>query len=182
MNITFITGNQHKADYLAKWLDMPIRHQKIDLDELQSLDLREIAAHKAHQAYDKIQTTVLVEDGALTFLAMGRLPGPLVKWFIEEIGNDGLCKMVSNFEDRSAVATLCYALFDGKELHFFEGSVHGKVSEQPRGDNGFGWNPIFIPNGSDKTYAEMTDDELKPFSFRAQAIQKLAEFLKNEQT
>jgi len=81
-DIEFITGNQHKADYLAKWLGMPINHQKVDLTEIQSLDLHEVVEHKVREAYRIIQKSVLVEDVSLTFHALGRLPGTLVKWFL----------------------------------------------------------------------------------------------------
>lgn len=180
-DITFITGNQNKADYLAKWLDMPIAHQKVELDELQSLDPHTIAEHKVRQAYAVVKKPVLVEDVALTFHALGRLPGTLVKWFLEEVGNDGLCKLLVNQQDRSATASIVYALFDGRDVKYFEAAQSGLVAEAPRGDLGFGWNAVFIPEGAVKTYAEMTDDELKPYSFRAQAIEKLKAYLTNQQ-
>jgi XTP/dITP diphosphohydrolase len=65
-------------------------------------------------------------------------------------------------------------------MHFFENDVHGEVAPEPRGKYGFGWNAIFIPDGLDKTYAEMTDDEVRPFSVRAQAIDKIREFLQQQ--
>ena len=68
-NITFITGNQDKADYLAKYLGLPVKHIKLDLDEIQSLDLSSIVEHKVRQAYDKIKTPVIVEDVSLEFTA-----------------------------------------------------------------------------------------------------------------
>lgn len=178
-DLVFITGNQHKADYLAKWLDMPIRHHKLDLDELQSLDLRTVVEHKVRQAYDKLKQPVLVEDVALTFTDMGRLPGTLIKWFLEELGTEGLCNMANGLKDRRAVASICYALYDGEQLHFFENHISGVIAPAPRGDLGFGWNPVFQPDGSDKTYGEMTDDELRPFSVRAHAIDKLHNFLQD---
>ena len=73
-SITFITGNQKKADYLAKYLGLEVLHEKVDLDELQSLDLREIVEHKVRQAYEKVGKPVIVEDVSLTFTALGRLP------------------------------------------------------------------------------------------------------------
>ena len=73
-SITFITGNQKKADYLAKYLGLEVLHEKVDLDELQSLDLREIVEHKVRQAYKKVGKPVIVEDVSLTFTALGRLP------------------------------------------------------------------------------------------------------------
>lgn len=172
-SLIFITGNQNKADQLAKWLGQPVAHEKVDVDELQSLDSRVVAEHKVRQAYERLKRPVLVEDVALTFTAMGHLPGTLIKWFIEEMGNEGLCKLADSLEHRKATAAICYAYYDGTQVRFFESVVEGEVADRPRGQEGFGWNPIFIPKGSAKTYAEMTDDEVAPFSMRAQAIQDL---------
>jgi non-canonical purine NTP pyrophosphatase (RdgB/HAM1 family) len=177
MDPVFITGNQHKADHLARLLGRPVRHHKVDLDEIQSLDLREVAAHKARQAYDILKEPTLVEDVALTFTAMGRLPGTLVKWFLAEIGTEGLCRIADNLQHRGATASTCYVLYDGKQMHYFDAHVEGSVSAEPRGERGFGWDPVFIPSGSTKTYAEMTLDETKPFSVRSRAVEKLRAYL-----
>lgn len=183
-DLIFITGNQAKADYLAKWLGHPVEHQKVDLAELQSIDPREVAEHKVKEAYKVVKRPVLVEDVHFSFEALGgRLPGTLVKWFLEEVGTEGLIKMLEGFDDRRATAGITYALFDGRVVHFFEATVAGVVLDAPRVNDNEGWhgskswNSIFIPDGSDKTYAEMTDDELKPFSHRGKAIQKLQAFL-----
>lgn len=184
MDLIFITGNQAKADYLSKWLGHPVEHQKVDLDELQSLDPLEVVEHKVRAAYKIVQRPVLVEDVHFSFEALGgKLPGTLVKWFLEEIGVEGLLKMLQGFDDRRATAGITYALYDGQTVHFFEATVPGVVPREPRVNDSEGWhsskswNSIFVPDGSDKTYAEMTDEELKPFSHRAKAIQKLQAFL-----
>ncbi len=78
-SVTFITGNQSKADYLAKYLGHPVEHVKLDLDEIQSLDLKVIVEHKVRQAYMKIKTPVLVEDVGLYCEALGGLPGPFMR-------------------------------------------------------------------------------------------------------
>lgn len=173
----FITGNQHKADYLRKWLKMPVEHHKLDLEEIQSLDLRAIAEHKARQAYAILQKPVLVEDVGLTFDAMGRLPGPLVKWFLEDMGVEGMCELANKLPHQKARAAIMYAYYDGADVVFFGNEVTGHIAPEPRGTHGFGWNSIFIPHTSGKTYAEMTDDEVRPHSVRAQIIEKLRAFL-----
>ncbi len=178
-NLTFITGNQHKADYLAKWLGIELPHTKLDLTEIQSLDLKAVATHKAEAAYAQLGTPVLIEDVALTFHALGGLPGTLVKWFLEELGPAGLCKMLCGYVDRSATASIMYTLYDGKSAHYFEAHVQGSVAPEPRGSHGFGWNPVFIPAGFTKTYGEMTDEEVRPVNFRAQAIEKLKVYLQS---
>lgn len=177
MSFVFITGNQHKADLLAKWLGEPIEHHKVDLDEIQSLDLRKVAEHKVRQAYDLLGKTVLIEDVSLTLPAAGKLPGPLIKWFLEELGVEGLARFADGLKNRDAVASICYALYDGKTVTFFEHAVRGQIARTPRGEHGFGWNSIFIPDGSNKTYAEMDDDAIRPFSHRAPAVEKLKRYL-----
>lgn len=172
----FITSNQYKADYLAKWLGMPVSHQKLDIDEIQSLDLRQVAEHKARQAYDIIKKPVLVEDVSLIFTAMGRLPGTLVRWFLEELDVEGLCRLGNTYEDKRAEASIVYALYDGRTLQLFEGQKSGRISPGPSGD-GFGWNNLFIPDGWDKTYGEMTEEEFKESSHRYFAIVKLRNYL-----
>ncbi|MGH7158194.1 MAG: non-canonical purine NTP pyrophosphatase [Candidatus Saccharimonadales bacterium] len=175
--LTFITGNQRKADYLAKWLDWPVTHHKLDLDEIQSLNSHTVAEHKVRQAYGILKSPVLVEDTSLVFTAMGRLPGTFIKWFLEELGNEGLCKVADTLPHRSAVARVTYAYCSGDSVHFFEGSTEGNIAAKPRGAHGMGWDPVFIPNGSDKTFAEMSDHDKKRFSPRAKAHKHLHDFL-----
>lgn len=180
MRITFITGNPGKAAYVAHALGGLVDHHKLDLDEIQSLDQREVVEHKVRQAYDILKTPVLVEDVALTFHAFGRLPGPLIKWFIGELGNAGVCDLLTKEHDRAATASICYALYDGKDMRFFEGSMPGRIADAPRGDNGFGWDQIFIKDGDTKTRAELTDEEEKASSMRRLPLQQLKELIERE--
>lgn len=176
-DIVFITGNQHKAEYLAKWLGMPLEHRKVEQDEIQSLDLKEVVSHKARQAYAAVQQPVLVEDVALTFTALGRLPGTFIKWFLEELGLDGLCKLAARLEHQGAECAIMYALYDGRDMHYFEGRQSGTIAEQPHGDGGFGWNAVFIPDGSNQTYGEMDEAAFKHWNIRAHAIDELRRYL-----
>ena len=124
-DLTFITGNISKAEQLSRHLAHPVKHIKLDIPEIQSLDLHEVVEFKAKEAYKQINSTVLVEDTSLTFNALAKLPGPLIKWFLTELGNDGLCKILNSYTDRSAVAHVCFGLYDGKELKIFEGKKNG---------------------------------------------------------
>jgi inosine triphosphate pyrophosphatase len=178
MSVTFITGNAKKAEFLSKHLGLDLGHQKIELDELQSLDLREITEHKVKQAFEIVKNPVLVEDIAFSISALGGLPGPFIKWFIQEVGYDGLCRLADPDPDRRAVTSVCYAFFDGKILEFFEGDLQGTMPEHPRGDDGFGWNCVFIPEGQAKTNAEMSEAETEKYSLRTTTVYpKLKEFL-----
>ncbi|HUC87477.1 MAG TPA: non-canonical purine NTP pyrophosphatase [Candidatus Saccharimonadales bacterium] len=180
LDITFVTGNAAKAEQLQRYLKLPIEHTKLDLEEIQSLDLEEVVAHKATAAFKLIGSPVLIEDTALTFQALGRLPGPLIKWFLSELGNEGLCKFLDGYQDRTATATVLYGLYDGTRLRTFAGEVEGSIADRPRGVEGFGWNPIFMPKGSDKTWAEMTVAEQRHSSMRRIALEKLEAELSSE--
>jgi len=179
MELTFITGNASKAEQLGMHLERPVAHRKLDLPEIQALDLREVVEHKAKEAHKQIGGTVLVEDTSLTFKALGRLPGPLIKWFLTELDNDGLCKILNGYEDRSALAECIFGLYDGKTLQMFEGSAPGSIALSPRGERDFGWDPVFIPDGNGKTWGEMDSEEQKETSMRRIALKKLEVYLKS---
>ncbi|MDP3948692.1 MAG: non-canonical purine NTP pyrophosphatase [bacterium] len=177
-SITFITGNAAKAKQLKWHLGRETLHKKLDLPEIQSLNLREIVERKAKDAYEIIKSPVLVEDTSLVFKALGKLPGPLIKWFYEELGNEGICRIFAGQRNKSFIAEVCFGLYDGKELKTFSGKVYGTVAAKPRGKSGFGWDPIFIPKGYKKTWGEMSTEEQKKTSMRRIALKKLEIFLK----
>lgn len=169
-DVTFITGNQNKADYLAKFLDLPIKHQKVDLDELQSLDLRTIVEHKVRQAYEVVKSPVIVEDVSLEFGALGRFPGTFIKFLVDEVPFETICRMLDGLP-RGATARCIFGYYDGNEVVLFEGSLKGSISNEPAGENGFGWDKIFIPEGYSITRAEMDEEDdkktytiIKPFA------------------
>ncbi len=176
--LTFITGNAGKAKYLSDYFHIPVDHKKLDLVEIQSLDLKEVVEDKAKRAYEIIKAPVIVEDVSLTFTGMKKLPGPLIKWFLETLGNDGLIGLVNGLDTRDALAEVEFAICDDNGVHTFGGSMEGTISNTPRGEMGFGWDPIFIPKGYDKTWAEMSDDEKHATSMRKIALEKMAEYLK----
>lgn len=158
----FITGNQHKADYLSRTLGIELEHHKLDLDEIQSPDPSVVVEHKVRQAYQMIQRPVLVEDTSLVFNAMYPLPGTFVKFFVEaEDGLENMCRMLDGFTDRSAYATAMYAYYDGVTLALFGGQLDGIITAgEPRGEGGYGWDKIFEPNGyGGRTRAELTQKE-----------------------
>lgn len=136
-DITFITGNQAKADYLAKYLGFPVKHVKVDLDEIQSLDLRQIVEHKVKAAYQKIKAPVIVEDVSLEFEALNGLPGPFIRYFIDRLPLETICGLVGGMT-RKAVARCVFGYFDGIDLKLFEGKLEGEIAAAPAGDRGFG--------------------------------------------
>ncbi len=179
MKPVYVTGNPHKARLFNQMVNMELDHEKANIDELQSLDLLEIVEHKAKSAYELLKRPVIVEDTQLMFHAMGKLPGPLIKWFLEELGADKLCKILDPFEDRHATAGAAIAYYDGRSLQIFESSLGGEISNGPRGDSGFGWNVIFIPEGSDKTFGELEEKEFIKYYKKVKPFDQLASYLRS---
>lgn len=178
----FITGNQSKADYLSRQLGVELQHQKVDLDELQSTDLHVIVEHKLKQAYKICNMPVLVEDVSLVFNALGELPGPYIKWFVEYAGDEACCKMLDGFDDRSAIIRCTFGYYDGQRMEFFDSELPGTIAHTPSGDNGFGFDRFFINEGYDVTRAAMSQEEnertyaelMKPFAKVRDFIQSLS--------
>lgn len=176
--ITFVTGNAKKAEYLSRFCGFPFAYEALNLPEIQSLSGEEVAEDKARRAYALLARPVLVEDVSLTFHAFGKLPGPLIKWFLESLGNGGMCRLLDGYSDRSASARVTYVLCDESGAHTFSGETEGAIAPSPRGESNFGWDPIFIPRGSAKTFAEMTPEEKHDSSMRAPALLLLMRFLR----
>ena len=134
-------------------------------------------AHKLTEANKKYERTLFCEDTSLELECLGGLPGPYIKWFIGSIGIEGLSELALKYENTAATAkaTIGYSDENNKQ-HFFVGEVVGTIVS-PRGDTSFGWDPIFLPDGHEKTYGEMSREEKNSVSHRRQALEKLKVFL-----
>ena len=175
-SITFITGNQNKADYLAKYLGFPVKHIKLDLDEIQSLDLKEIVDHKVRQAYEEVQGPVIVEDVSLEFEALNGLPGPFIRFFIEQVPFETLCSLVDG-RSRKATGRCVFGYYDGHESKMFEGKLEGEIATTPAGKTGFGWDQIFIPDGYSCTRASLNEEEYQKVYLKIRPLVELKAFL-----
>lgn len=181
-SLTFITGNPKKAEQLSRYLSFSVAHTNLDIPEIQSLDLEEVATEKAKAAYTLLGTPVLVEDTALTFEALNGLPGTLIKWFLHSVGTKGLPKLLLGYDNKAATAQTCFALCDENGVHLFLGTRKGRVSDIPKGETDFGWNPIFIPEGAKLTWAEMDFAQQSETSMRRLAVEKLQAYLETHYT
>ncbi|KAJ5193755.1 Ham1-like protein, partial [Penicillium cf. griseofulvum] len=175
--LNFITGNQNKLrevrDILGKVIE--VDNQEVDVPEIQGT-IEEIAKEKARRAAEAINGPALTEDTALEFHALKGLPGPYIKFFMENVGHEGLNKMLDGFEDRTAeaVCTFAFCRGPGEEPIVFQGRTEGTIV-RPRGPAKFGWDAIFEYNG--KTYAEMDKEEKNNVSHRGKALVKLQHWL-----
>jgi len=174
----FATKNINKLREVNEILGHSLKQIVVELYEPQGLDVAEIIHEKAEDAFRKTGKFVLVEDTSLEFSAWNGLPGALIKWFLETVGNEGLLKMFAGVENRRAVAKTAVGFFDGSKAHVFVGKIEGTISKTIRGSSGFGWDPIFIPDGFDKSFAEMTSEEKNVVSMRRHALENMKVSLK----
>lgn len=177
--VVFVTGNQHKAEKFSSYMGADIAHAPADLDEIQTLDMRELVEHKVKQAYQQIGKPVLVEDVGFSCRALGELPGPFVKFFVDE-GVEKICRMLDGFEDRRAKAQCVFGYYDGDDIRYFEGSIEGVIAQNPRGDNGYGFDRAFIPDGfGDRTAAELNEQEYEQYYKTIKPLEGVKRFLQS---
>ena len=176
-SIHFVTSNPNKLRELSNLLQIELLHLDLDLMEIQTSDLKLLVENKLSQAWMGLQNPVIVEDTSLYFEAWGNLPGPLVKLFVKDLGAEGMYRSLQNFEDFRAKAVCCLGYTsDGVNLHMFEGEVRGQIVA-PRGSSGFGWDPIFNPEGSTSTFAELDEVEKGKYSPRGRSASRFRAFL-----
>jgi len=176
MNLYFITGNKNKFEEVKSILPN-VEQLDIDLPEIQDIDAKVIIKAKLLEALKHKDGEFIVEDTSLYLDCLGGLPGPLIKWFMKTIGNEGLYNLVEKLGNKKAEAkTIIGYAKTSDEIHYFEGCIKGEIV-LPRGNSGFGWDPIFQPNEFDKSFAELTQEEKNNISMRRVAVNKLKEHM-----
>lgn len=174
MKLVFVTGNDNKAREAAMILGHEIERVKLDVEELQSMDLRAVVEHKARQAYAQLKKPVMVEDVSLEIKKWNGFPGPFIKWLHERMGYDELCSILG--EDRRADWKVMYGYYDGEKCVTADACVSGTIAERPR-IGGWGFDVIFIPDGQTKTMGELGPEGKIPYSARVKALNALRHLL-----
>lgn len=188
MELVFVTANVHKAAEVQKVVSNTIKILSLkDLncndDIAETADtFRGNALLKAQHVYNKYNKNCFADDSGLEVEALNNEPGVFSARYAgepksDEKNTEKLLKNLVGIENRKACfRTVIALILDGKE-YFFEGKIEGQISLQPTGTNGFGYDPVFIPNGYSKTFAQMTSDEKNQISHRAKAVAMMNEFL-----
>lgn len=179
MDIVFVTSNKNKvreARMILNGSGIRLKVVPEELDEIQSLDVKAVAADKARRAYDMTKMRIIVEDTGFFLECWNGFPGALAKHMQMTIGNKGIAALVSK-NNRNAYSETAVAYCDGHTTKLFSGRVAGSISEEARGTEGFGWDFIFIPKGESRTFAELGMAEKNRLSARAVAFRKLRDYL-----
>jgi XTP/dITP diphosphohydrolase len=175
--IYFVTGNKGKLKEAEAILDFKLKSVTLDLNEIQSLDIKEVVKQKALDAFDVLQKPLIVDDGGVYFEAWNGFPGPLVKYIDEAGGVDLILKMLKGERNRNILLRSAVGYHDGKRVHAFVGEIKAKIAKIPRGSNGWSWDCIFIPEPYKYTFAELTEKEKSLVSHRKMAFEKLKSYI-----
>lgn len=146
----------------------------------------ENATIKAKYYYNHFKLPVLCDDSGLVVNALNGEPGIYSARYASKSVNQDFENMkkllgkLKNIKNRDAYFNCTIVYYDGNNFKNTNGKLEGVIIDTPKGDNGFGYDPIFVPNGYDKTLAEMTSDEKNKISHRHNALMKMSNFIKNE--
>jgi len=183
VEIRFVTGNQGKVNEIRRWLE-PYgfgvvmdndRFVEVQADTLETVIIEGMGELLERRGRDE---WFMKDDSGLFIDSLGGFPGVYSAYVQGTIGNGGILTLMENVKDRRAVFRTVIGLnVPGKGLSVFRGECRGAISVSERGDMGFGYDPIFIPDGRKETFAEMSTDEKNMMSHRIDAVRKMREFL-----
>lgn len=178
--LTFVTHNKSKfleASSLLSKYGIALAMASQNKVEIQSLSIEEVAIYAAIEAYQHIRRPLIVEDTGLFIHSLNGFPGSLSSFVYNTIGIEGILALLKEKSDRAAFFETTVAYFDGKQLKTFKGKVKGIILDEPRGEKGFGFDPIFSPSGRyPVSFAQMSLEEKNSISHRARAFRKFAEW------
>ena len=175
---TFVTGNRNKLAEARRLCGHRLEAAALDLPEIQSLDLAAVLEAKAKEAFRRLARPVIVEETGLELAAMNGFPGPLVKWMLEAVGAAGVARVAVALGDGAARARCMLLYYDGERRYPAEGATAGRLVLPPRGDSGFGWDPVFQPEGEERTYGEMAAADKDRLGHRGRAWRALLPLLR----
>lgn len=178
--LRFVTSNVHKfheAERILKEFNIIIQHADIPYQEIRAERLEDIAADSALRLKMRLPPPYFVEDTGLFIEALNGFPGPFSGWVLKKIGLEGILKLMKGRGERRAIFRTAVALFNGKEVRVFVGEVYGTITNEIKGRSGFGYDPIFVPEGYGKTFAELGERK-NTISHRRKALEKMVGYVR----
>ncbi|MFT6071015.1 MAG: XTP/dITP diphosphohydrolase [Bacteriovoracaceae bacterium] len=179
--VYFVSRNHGKIEETVKLLEpfgIIAKPFEKKIEELQTDDMSLIVKDKLYKAFEMTRRPILVEHTGLELSELNGFPGGLTQIFWKKITSDE--SDLENFtklfgqNSQTVIARSYVGFCDGKKTFFYEGSINGTVSSEPRGSDGFQWDMIFIPEGQSLTFAEMGQDEKNKISMRKKALESFA--------
>ena len=186
--LVFATQNQGKLEELKGLIAekvhlISLNELNFDEDIPETTGTLEGNAHqKASTIYKRFGKPCFSDDSGLFVNALDGAPGVDSAHYSGSRDNEKnialLLSNLSHFKDRSACFKTVFCLITHDNTYYFEGIVNGHIADRPKGNNGFGYDPIFVPEGHDQTFGELDKEIKKSLSHRARATQSLIEFLR----
>ncbi len=180
--ISFVTSNKGKVREFEQILQGVASVKQLDIDypEMRADDPVEISMQAASALANELCKPIVVEDSGLFISALNDFPGTCSAYIHKRIGLPGILRLLEGVSERGCAYKSAVGYCEpGSDPIAFVGEERGKIALGERGSNGFGHDPIFIPEGSSSTYGEMSDVEEKKM-FRRRAVKQLLEFLKSK--
>jgi XTP/dITP diphosphohydrolase len=171
-DLLFVSSNIHKfteTEKILKSFGISIQFFKLNLEEIQSNSIKQIAIKKAQNAFSKCKKPLIIEDDGLNIDSLDGFPGPYSSYVQKTIGNKGILNLLKYNRGAKFVSTITYC--DKYGLESFEGKLDGTISKSQKG-KGWGYDPIFIPKNMQKTFAQL--DEKNIISHRYKALKKFS--------
>ena len=181
MKLVFVTGNKgkaHEAQTALAPLGIEVEARDLKPVEIQGDALEEIARAKCEVLAGKVEGPFIVDDGGLFVHALKDFPGQYSAFILRTLGVPGILKLMEGVEDRRARFAAVVAYHDGKDVRVFPGRCDGRLAHAPRSTgHGFGFDPIFVPDGEEKTFAELPAEAKNRMSHRGRALAGLVAHL-----
>lgn len=179
--LVFVTGNKgkaHEAREALAPLGIEVEQRDLNPVEIQGDTLEEISRAKCEVLAGKVGAPFIVDDGGLFVRALREFPGQYSAFVLKTLGVPGILKLMEGVEDRRAHFAAVVSYHDGARVHSFAGRCDGALTTAPRSTgHGFGYDPIFVPEGQEKTFAELPADYKNRFSHRGRALAGLLDHL-----
>ena len=176
--IIFVSTNRGKARearFILEKFGLSVEVAQIDKVEIQANTSEKIACESARELLPRMSREFIVEDAGLYVASLSGFPGPYSHYVLETIGCDGVLRLLGPTAPREAYfeSAIAYSDIDG-HVKTFLGRVNGTISLEIRGSEGFGFDPIFIPSGGTKTFAEVGLSEKSEISHRRRSLEAFA--------
>ncbi|MBD3249878.1 RdgB/HAM1 family non-canonical purine NTP pyrophosphatase [Candidatus Woesearchaeota archaeon] len=180
MKINLVTGNKNKVGEYKRLFSeegIEVEHLEIDYPELRHDSFEEITKEAAERVSDETGKVVVLEDGGFFVESLDGFPGVSSAYFFKRLGSQGILKLMQDIDERRCYYKVAVAYCEpGEKAEIFVGEEKGRVAGSEKGENGWGYDNIFIPEGSEQTYGEIKKEE-DICLFRQIAVKKLMEFL-----
>lgn len=176
MTVQFVTTNAGKFAEVSEKLgaaNVKLVHADRSYPEIQTDRLEKVLKYAATVLDDEVAGDYLIDDSGLFIEALGGFPGVYSAYVQKRIGNAGVLKLLAGETYRAATFQTVFLLRQGDEHEVFHGDCAGTITDTERGTNGFGYDPIFLPQGETRTFGEMSLKEKNAISHRARAAEAL---------